>query len=94
VFYKACRRKLTARTAGANPDRTRVPAARVTELNAAYADRYAAWGKPQQPHTSAGLPARDQAREAGKGILQAGLSPCKTAFYCPCRSVPVRGMSS
>jgi hypothetical protein len=69
-FYKTYCQKVTAKTSGATPVWTHIPAARVTELNAGYADWYTAWSKLKTPHTHADVLAKDEAREAGKTTLR------------------------
>jgi hypothetical protein len=70
AFFKHYIQVVGTKTSGATPVWTHIPAARVTELGNIYSDWFTAWGKLKQPHTSADILAKDEAKERGKTILR------------------------
>jgi hypothetical protein len=70
TFFKKYCQGVTGYTSGSSPAWTHVPAARVTELNTAYAEWYTAYSKLKQPHTSGDVLAKNEAREESEEVLQ------------------------
>jgi hypothetical protein len=70
AFFKKYCQIVSQKTTGSNPEWTHIPAGRITELNSGYAGWYTAWSKLKQPHTSADVLAKDEAKAAGKTILR------------------------
>jgi hypothetical protein len=70
AFFKRYCQIVTQKTSGGSPAWTHIPAARVTELNNAYAVWYTAYSKLSQPHSHGDIVAKNEAREAGEKTLQ------------------------
>jgi hypothetical protein len=70
AFFKNYCQVVSKNTGGSTPVWDHIPAARVTELNGAYAAWYTAWGKLKGPHTHADVVAKDGAHKAGEDTLR------------------------